>query len=235
MVNRDRHSNGAEPGRTGETRVTTADLAATALFALEGAAVGVAAELDLFGVLVVACVSALGGGTLRDLLIGAVPTASVRDVRYVVVSVLGGAVTFLFFSSGLDAASEVLVLLDSAGLALFAVVGATKAHDFGLPALSAALVGTVTAVGGGAMRDVLVDRVPLVLRGRLRHRCVAGCGDRGLGPRAGPRPRPGRGRGRVRLLRAAHGRAALRLEPADRLSQTVAEPARSLETSSRTS
>lgn len=144
--------------------VTTADLAATALFALEGAAVGVAAELDLFGVLVVACVSALGGGTLRDLLIGAVPTASVRDVRYVVVSVLGGAVTFLFFSSGLDAASEVLVLLDSAGLALFAVVGATKAHDFGLPALSAALVGTVTAVGGGAMRDVLVDRVPLVLR-----------------------------------------------------------------------
>lgn len=144
--------------------ITVADLAATTLFAFEGAAVATLVDLDLFGVLVVACVSALGGGTLRDLLIGDVPTASVNDVRYVIVSTVGGVVAFAIYRAGLDADSQLLVVLDAAGLALFAVVGATKASDRGLPVLSVALVGTVTAVGGGMMRDLLVDRVPLVLR-----------------------------------------------------------------------
>lgn len=144
--------------------LTTADLAATALFALEGAVVGAASGLDVFGVLVVACVSALGGGTLRDLLIGAVPTASVDDVRYVTVSLLGGLTAFATYRLAFDTSSEPVVLLDAAGLSLFAVVGATKAHDFSLPAFSAALIGTVTAVGGGVMRDLLVGRVPSVLR-----------------------------------------------------------------------
>ncbi len=144
--------------------ITAADLAATALFGFEGAAVGAAADLDVFGILVVACVSALGGGTIRDLLIGDVPTASVSDVRYVIVSTIGGALAFgthrLFFAYEWES----VVVLDAAGLALFAVVGAVKAIDSRLPALSAALVGTVTAVGGGVMRDLLVDRVPIVLR-----------------------------------------------------------------------
>lgn len=144
--------------------ITLADLAATALFAMEGAAVGAAADLDLFGILVVACVSALGGGTLRDLLIGDVPTASVNDVRYVIVATMGGLIAFLTYRAVMVNGWQIVVTLDAAGLALFAVVGSTKASDTGLHAVSAALVGTITAVGGGVMRDLLVGRVPLVLR-----------------------------------------------------------------------
>lgn len=152
-------------GRGLESRgFTHADLAATALFAFEGAVIAAGAGLDVFGVLVVACVSALGGGTVRDLLIGAVPTASVSDVRYVTVSIVGGVIAFLTFRGVANNELVALVTLDAAGLALFAVVGATKAMDRNLPVLSAALVGTVTAVGGGMMRDVLVGRVPVVLR-----------------------------------------------------------------------
>ena len=146
------------------TGLTASDLAATALFAFEGAVIASGARLDLFGVLVVACVSALGGGTARDLLIGDVPTASVRDVRYVVVSTIGGLLAFGAYRAVVHNEWELLVVLDAAGLALFAVVGAMKAFDRHLPVLSAALVGTVTAVGGRMMRDLLIDRVPVVLR-----------------------------------------------------------------------
>lgn len=144
--------------------ITLGDLAATALFAMEGAAVGAAYDLDLFGILVVACVSALGGGTLRDLLIGDVPTASVDDVRYVIVATIGGLIAFVTYRAVAVSSWQIIVTLDAAGLALFAVVGTTKASDSGLHAISAALVGTVTAVGGGVMRDLLVGRTPLVLR-----------------------------------------------------------------------
>ncbi len=144
--------------------LTASDLAATALFAFEGAAIAAGARLDLFGVLVVACVSALGGGTARDLLIGDVPTASVRDVRYVVVSTIGGVLAFGTYRAVIHDDLQFLVVLDAAGLSLFAVVGAMKAFDRKLPVLSAALVGTVTAVGGGVMRDLLIGRVPVVLR-----------------------------------------------------------------------
>ncbi|MCB1013384.1 MAG: TRIC cation channel family protein, partial [Microthrixaceae bacterium] len=101
------------------TGLTASDLAATALFAFEGAVIASGARLDLFGVLVVACVSALGGGTARDLLIGDVPTASVRDVRYVVVSTIGGLLAFGAYRAVVHNEWELLVVLDAAGLALF--------------------------------------------------------------------------------------------------------------------
>lgn len=142
----------------------TADLAATALFAVEGAAAGVAAGLDLFGLLVVSFATALGGGIVRDLLIGDVPPAALRSMAYPVVALGGGIVVILAHTAVTAAPAELLVVLDAAGLGLFAVTGAAKALDHRMNALLAVLLGTITGVGGGVIRDVLLDQVPAVLR-----------------------------------------------------------------------
>lgn len=169
--------------------ITVADLAATGLFAFEGAALAAVAGLDLFGVLVVACVSSLGGGTIRDLLIGDVPTASVSDARYLVVAPLAGAAAFVAQRTIGTGDGLVLVTLDAAGLALFALVGAVKAFDRRLPVLACVAVGTITAVGGGIIRDVLLDEIPRVLRqdvyatAALAGAAVAACGLRAGMPR----------------------------------------------------
>jgi len=145
--------------------LTTVDLLATAVFALEGALIGIDFRLDVFGVLVIAIVTATAGGVLRDLLIGDVPPASIRNVRYPVTAVAGGAVAILIGSliTGLTP-SWVLTGLDAAGLSLFAVAGAAKAADAGLVLPMCAVMGALTAVGGGTVRDVLLGRVPTVLR-----------------------------------------------------------------------
>jgi len=145
--------------------LTTVDLLATAVFALEGALIGIDFRLDVFGVLVIAIVTATAGGVLRDLLIGDVPPASIRNVRYPVTAVAGGAAAILIGSliTGLTP-SWVLTGLDAAGLALFAVAGAAKAADAGLVLPMCAVMGALTAVGGGTVRDVLLGRVPTVLR-----------------------------------------------------------------------
>ncbi|MFV0316591.1 MAG: trimeric intracellular cation channel family protein [Microthrixaceae bacterium] len=144
-------------------RVLVADQAATVLFALDGGAIGAAAGLDVFGVVVVACVSALGGGAIRDLLTGHVPPAAVHDLRYLTLSLLGGLVAIASYRTAFDVAWEPVVALDAAGLALFAVVGALMTLDRGLSVVSAALIGTITAVGGGVMRDIIINRVPVAL------------------------------------------------------------------------
>jgi uncharacterized membrane protein YeiH len=140
------------------------DLAATGVFAVEGAAVGVVAHLDLFGVVVVACVTALGGGALRDLLIGAIPPAALTDRLYIPTALVAGLLTFALHRPVGLIPTWLLTGLDAAGLALFCASGAAKALDYGLNAVSAAFMGTLTAVGGGVMRDLLVGRVPAVLR-----------------------------------------------------------------------
>lgn len=144
--------------------VRTADLAATFLFAVEGAAVGAVAGLDVFGVLVVSFATALGGGIVRDLLIGDVPPAALRSVVYPVTAFAGGALVILAHRAVAAIPPEVLVVLDAAGLALFCVNGAVKALDHRMNALLAVLLGTITAVGGGVLRDVMLDHVPAVLR-----------------------------------------------------------------------
>jgi uncharacterized membrane protein YeiH len=140
------------------------DLAATLLFAVEGAAVGGAAHLDIFGVVVVACVSALGGGVIRDLLIGATPPAALTDPFYIPLAVAAGLATFVFYQPVGQIPAWLLTGLDAAGLGLFCTAGALKATDYGLRAVSAAFMGTLTAVGGGALRDVILNRIPAVLR-----------------------------------------------------------------------
>ncbi len=149
-----------------ETVLVVLDLVGIFVFAITGALVAVRKELDVFAVLVLAGVTGLGGGFIRDVLIGAVPPAALEDWRYLLVPVAAGLVTF-FFHPTLGRAERVINVLDAAGLALFCVTGALKADAFGLGVLPAALMGMVTGIGGGMLRDVLTGRVPLVFRGEL--------------------------------------------------------------------
>jgi uncharacterized membrane protein YeiH len=140
------------------------DLAGVLVFAVEGALAGIGAELDLLGLMVVAFATALGGGMIRDLLIGAVPPNSVRDWRYPATAFVGGGAVFFFYQFFQRVPAELMISLDAAGLALCAVAGAGKAIEFGINPLLAVLMGGVTGVGGGTIRDVLLTRVPGVLR-----------------------------------------------------------------------
>jgi uncharacterized membrane protein YeiH len=145
------------------------DLVGTFAFALSGAAAGVKQRLDLFGVLVLSFAAASAGGMLRDLLIGAVPPAAIRDWRYLGVSLLAGLVLFFGFPhrERLRRLRNLVLMFDAAGLALFAVVGTQKALGYGLHPVMAALLGMLTGIGGGMLRDLLVAEIPNVLRSEL--------------------------------------------------------------------
>lgn len=142
------------------------DLGGTFVFALSGAAAGVRARLDLFGVLVLAFAAGNAGGIARDVIIGAIPPAAISDWRYIGVSILAGLITF--YSYGLiNRLKSPVLLFDAAGLALFAVSGTTKALAFHAGPVAAALLGMLTGIGGGMVRDVLVREIPAVLRTEL--------------------------------------------------------------------
>lgn len=142
------------------------DLAGTFVFALSGAAAGVKHRLDVFGILVLSLVAASAGGIVRDLLIGAVPPAALSDWRYVAVSLLAGLVV-LYGHALVERLRNPVLLSDAAGLALFAVSGAHKALAFHLGPLPAALLGMLTGIGGGVVRDLLVAEVPAVLHAEI--------------------------------------------------------------------
>ena len=145
------------------------DLAGTFVFALSGAAAGVKERLDLFGVLVLSFAASSAGGIMRDLLIGAVPPAAISDWRYLATALVAGLVVFFWYPIGrrLPNLSNLILIFDAAGLALFAVVGTQKALGYGLNPLMAALLGMLTGIGGGMLRDVLLAQVPTVLRSEL--------------------------------------------------------------------
>ena len=148
------------------TLVLTLDLIGTFVFALSGAAAGVKNRLDPFGVGVLAFVAGNAGGVVRDLLIGAIPPAVIRDWRYVAVSFAAGALTFVCYQA-VARLRPVVLLLDAAGLGLFAVSGAQKAMAFGINPFVSALLGMLTGIGGGVMRDLLVNEIPVVMRAEL--------------------------------------------------------------------
>ncbi|AKT52014.1 trimeric intracellular cation channel family protein [Arsenicicoccus sp. oral taxon 190] len=138
------------------------DIVGVLAFALSGGLVGVRKGLDLFGVLVLACVTALGGGIVRDVILDVTP-ANLTDWRLVLAAVLAGSVAF-GYAHLVQRFSRVLLTMDAVGLATFMLAGTLKALGRGAPALEAVLVGLVTAVGGGILRDVLAGVVPEVLR-----------------------------------------------------------------------
>src|ERR1041384_2204139 len=145
------------------------DLIGTFVFALSGGAAGVKERLDLFGVLVLSFAAASAGGIMRDLLIGAVPPAAISDWRYLAVSLLAGLIVFFWYpiSERLRNLSNHVLVFDAAGLALFAVAGAQKALGYKLNPVMAALLGMLTGIGGGMLRDLLVTQIPTVLRAEL--------------------------------------------------------------------
>ena len=143
------------------------DLTGTFAFALNGALTALrATRLDIVGVVTLGMITALGGGTIRDVLLDALPPATFVDWRYLAVAAGGGLIAFV---SGrhLERLTGPINALDAAGLSLFAVTGALKGHDLGFGAAQAILVGAITGVGGGTIRDVLIRRVPSVLSSGL--------------------------------------------------------------------
>jgi uncharacterized membrane protein YeiH len=142
---------------------TILDLAGTFAFALSGAVAARDRNLDWFGVITIAFAVACGGGVLRDLCIGAVPPAGLTDWRYFAVA-MAAAILTVAASALVARLAHPVTLFDSLGLGLFAVTGAQKAMIFGHNAEVAVLLGVVTAVGGGVMRDVLLNRVPVILQ-----------------------------------------------------------------------
>jgi uncharacterized membrane protein YeiH len=146
------------------TLVLVLDLCGTFVFALSGAMAGIRHRFDLFGVLVLSFAAANSGGIIRDVLIGAVPPPGVADWRYIAVPVLAGLATF-HWGAVVARLKDSVQIFDAAGLALFAVAGAQKALAFHLGPVTAVLLGMLTGVGGGMVRDVLVAESPSVLRG----------------------------------------------------------------------
>ena len=142
------------------------DLAGTFVFAISGAMAGVRFRLDLFGVMVVSLVAATAGGIFRDVLIGAVPPNAINDWRYIVVSVAAGLVAFRWHTA-IERLRQPVLIFDGAGLALFAVTGTARALNYDVEPVGAILLGVLSGVGGGALRDILVAKPPTVLRSEL--------------------------------------------------------------------
>jgi uncharacterized membrane protein YeiH len=149
-----------------DTLLLVLDLAGIFVFAITGGLVAVRKQFDIFGVLVLAGTTGLGGGFLRDVLIDATPPAALADWRYLLVPVAAGLLTFVFHPA-FGRLERVITVLDAAGLGLFCVTGALKALDYGLGPVPAALMGMVTGIGGGMARDLLAARVPVVFSSEL--------------------------------------------------------------------
>lgn len=149
-----------------DTLLLIFDLAGIAVFASTGALVAVRKELDVFGVAVLALMTGLGGGVMRDVLIGAVPPKALDDWRYLVVPFATALVVFLFHPTFGRLEREIM-LLDALGLSLFCVTGAVAAEAAGLNVLASSALGMLTGIGGGMLRDVASGRVPAVFRGEL--------------------------------------------------------------------
>jgi uncharacterized membrane protein YeiH len=139
------------------------DLFGVAVFAVSGALTAGRKSMDLFGVVVIAVITAVGGGTVRDLLLDRRPIFWIEDPTYLLVCVLAAGGT-LAYARLLRPPRYSLLVADAFGLAVFTFIGARAAHEAGVPAPIVVLMGTITGVAGGLMRDVLCTEVPLVLR-----------------------------------------------------------------------
>lgn len=143
--------------------IYTLDLVGTGVFAVAGSLAAGKKNLDLFGVVVLAMATALGGGTLRDVILGAHPIFWINDPTYVIVVATASVLTFVgarYFPPPV----RLLVLADAVGLAVFTIIGAQKALAVGSLPVIAVLMGVMTGVAGGMIRDVLAGEIPLILR-----------------------------------------------------------------------
>ncbi len=144
------------------TLLVVLNLVGTFVFGLSGGLAGVRARLDVFGVVVLAAVVGLAGGITRDVLIG-LPAQAFRDWGYLTIAILAGVVTLLA-PAALTRLERPILVFDAAGLALFCVTGASTALDHGVAPIGAVVLGAITGIGGGVLRDILVREIPVVLR-----------------------------------------------------------------------
>jgi uncharacterized membrane protein YeiH len=140
------------------------DLTGTFVLAIQGASIAAVRGLDLLGVLVVSLVSAMGGGIIRDVLIGAQPPEALRNWVMLTIALSGGLLTFLGWHYVSEIPEGLLLCIDAAGLSLLAVAGTEKALEYGLKGPVAVMMGGISGVGGGTVRDVLLNQIPAVLR-----------------------------------------------------------------------
>jgi len=138
------------------------DLAGTFVFAISGATAARQRNLDLFGICAIAYVVACGGGIIRDLCIGAIPPAGMTTWYYLATALIAAVMTVSLYPI-VQRINQPVLLFDAAGLSLFAITGAQKALSYGHNGEVAILVGITTAVGGGVLRDVLLNRIPVIL------------------------------------------------------------------------
>ncbi|MEQ9441360.1 MAG: trimeric intracellular cation channel family protein [Cyclobacteriaceae bacterium] len=150
------------------------DLAGTLVFAMSGTLSAYTKRLDLFGIGVIAFVTALGGGMIRDILIGSLPVGWMKDLHYLLMVVMGVSIAMLF-RSWVAKLHKTLFLFDAIGIGLFTVLGLQKTLDIGLHPLIAVMMGAVSAVFGGLLRDLLTNEIPLILRKEIyATACLAG-------------------------------------------------------------
>src|SRR4051794_9722230 len=139
------------------------DLVGIFVFAISGALLGVRRGFDLIGMIVLAVCTAVGGGIVRDLIIGATPPAAFVETSYLVTPILAAVLTF-FGHRQINRINSAILVFDAGGLGLFCVAGTLKALTYGLGPVQAVALGVTTAVGGGILRDVLANEVPTILR-----------------------------------------------------------------------
>ena len=150
------------------------DIIGTFAFAVSGALVASDKKFDLFGVVIIAFVTAVGGGMLRDVLINANPINWIGDLNYVYVIFLAVVFTFLF-KSKIAHLSKTMFLFDTIGLSVFTLLGLEKGLSFGLNPLVALIMGMISAVFGGVLRDVLTNKIPLIFKKEIyASACLAG-------------------------------------------------------------
>lgn len=139
------------------------DLIGTLVFAISGAMAASNKQLDLFGAAFIAFVTALGGGTIRDLLLGVTPVGWMQDVSYLIIILIGVGITFLF-QKQVRKLRKTLFLFDTIGIAVFTILGLKKALIFEVDPVIAIIMGMFSATMGGVIRDMLINEIPLIFR-----------------------------------------------------------------------
>jgi uncharacterized membrane protein YeiH len=150
------------------------DTIGTLVFAISGALTAMYKKLDLFGVYCIAFVTALGGGTIRDVMIGRTPVGWMLDIDYVFIITLGFLLS-LIFNRYLERLRISLLLFDTIGLGVFTLIGLEKGIEFGLSPVICVILGTLTATFGGVVRDILCNEIPVLFRKEIYATlCIAG-------------------------------------------------------------
>ncbi len=150
------------------------DLFGTFAFAVSGALMAIKKDMDLFGIIVLAFVTAIGGGTMRDVLLGNTPVFILYDPIYIYISIIASFFAFLFYRV-LFKINSIILIADALGLGVFVCIGISKALEANVSYTGAVLLGLTTAVVGGVIRDLLAKEIPAVLiRDFYAVTCIAG-------------------------------------------------------------